>query len=310
MDRFEVYDDAIDAIRQFLPTLQIIEFNSCYFSSEQSPINIFPIQCAKLNALILTVANTGYSEEDSLKLFTLNQHFPFLQHITLTNAHIVNTCDFFKKNQQLATFTDNTCDNQILQYVFENLPRIQSLKLQFPGERTIILDNINCLQELNSLSMASDVFELTAIVSNNSLSLQNLCLRNFNVSYATTDITKFINLKTLQLKLCTLRIDYFIEICKRCNEMSEIYIDIPPEFTAEHLIQIIRFATKLQKLVLPNCNSFPTVSYQTFSTLVEIVKYRHSKISILIGTPNEDRIITTLTDHNILLQYTSYAAHN
>lgn len=306
LHRFEINTNVIEKLNLLFITLETIEFNCCYFPQDGIVTNIFPNQCTKLNIFTLDCADVGCDPENSRRLFTLNQHFPLLQHISFNNAHIIDMPVFFQKNQQLINYTEKNCNNRILQYVVQFLRHIQSLNLSFI-DSGIYFENIHCLQELNSLSMSSDIFE-AVIDSNSSLastSLQNVHLRSFNLSYETTDITKFINLKTLTLESCTIAIDYIIEICKSCNEITEINVTSEDYPTTDQLFEIVRNANKLEKLLFPGGSSFQSVAFATFLHLAQIVRNRNTKIFISIGTQNRNTIAKTLTDKNIELQYTS-----
>lgn len=101
LHNFEIYydSDVIEIIRKF-PMLQTVEFICCGFSQDGFVNNIFPIECTQLNTLTLHCTSNGF-EYDSSTLFTLNQHFPLLQSVSLSNARIVDMPIFFQKNQQI-----------------------------------------------------------------------------------------------------------------------------------------------------------------------------------------------------------------
>lgn len=155
--------------------------------------------------------------------------------------------------------------------------------------------------------MTSDIYE-SVIRSNSNLkstSLEHLHLNRFDLSYDTTNISNFNHLKTLHLEGCTIHIDYFIAICKTFHDIVEVNVSIMEYPIIDQLIEIVRFANKLEKLVFPDLNpSETTITDTSFLRLAQVVRNRPTKIFISLGSERYQTKVKTFTETNIEFQYT------
>lgn len=300
---FDINDDVIERIQNIIPNLTCFQLKNCYFEPDIVH-NIFTTNFLKLNTLILHCASVGYSEDSSNRLFTLRHFFPELKHISFRNTHIVDMSEFFQMNPQITTYEENNGTTEIVRNVVAHLQNIESLKLSF-FERVIPFEHIEHLVNLNSLSITSDIFE--GVISSNliSLSLQHLHLHLLNLSSATTDITKLVNLNTLRLERCTITIVYVIDICTACGNLTEINAqescDAFPTF--DQLREIVSNGKNLEKLYIHDYYDVQPISFAMFQALVQIVKNRPKKLFISIGNQHCNGILQTFIDTNIEIQY-------
>lgn len=303
-----VNQNVIQIIASNSTTLQSIEFNFCSFLGGGQVNEIFPVHCPVLHAFTLKSVYYGYHPYDAVKKFTLNRHFPKLMHLAIRNVDVVDMREFFEKNQQLITYSEEFCamPDRHLQYIVQYLPSIQSITLSC--ERTnIIFANMTALRALHTISMKSLSRSAVILGDLESISLQNLYLHQFVLNFQNTNICKFINLKTLTLDKCTIDNEYFIEICKRCKEITYINVCTSSvNLSMDQLVELLRTGNliKLEKLVLPDSIFVQPISYVNFECLAHSAKNRHSKISICIATLVEDWIGITFTNSKIDVQYT------
>lgn len=248
----------------------------------------------------------GYLEENSIRFFNLNLNFPNLKEIKFGYARIANMWDFLKMNQQLISYTEYDCTTQIFEYIVQLLPNIESLNLSL--NESVHFANIDRLEKLRSLSISSSPLLHQRVYSGffDCISLQYFYLRHFDFNSGTTDISKLINLKTLKLHSCSIKIDFVVDVCKNCTEINEIHIlESCDEFPSPNqFFEIVRYAEKLEKFIFFYDYPVRIISYTSFMHLAQMVKNRQKKLFISIGNQNHDQIVKSLSNTNIEIQYT------
>lgn len=75
-------------------------------------------------------------------------------HFAIRNVDVVDMHEFFEKNQQLITYSEEFCaiPDRHLQYIVQYLPNIQSITLSCERSN-IIFENITALRALNTISI-------------------------------------------------------------------------------------------------------------------------------------------------------------
>lgn len=81
-----------------------------------------------------------------------------------------------------------------------------------------------------------------------SISLQNVYLYQFVLNFQNTNISQIANLKTLTLDKCTIDNEYFIDIFKRCKNITHVNICTSTiDLSMNQLAAILRSGYALEK---------------------------------------------------------------
>lgn len=300
MYQFEITDFVLDPLTVLFPNLVTLKFEHCFFNDEQQQNFLTIYSFNRLQTLHLHCAFVGHSVETSIRMFDLNQTFPELTEVSFCNVHVVDMPQFFNLNPQITTYEESDCSERIMGHVIANLPNIQTLKLTFE-EPILHFGQLNNLQNLHSLSISAihrDAFIPNPIVST---SLQHLRFTQFQMSHNFTDITQLLQLKSLHLNQCSLSVDYFVEICKKCVHLTEIsVVESCNTFpTNNELHEIIGQARHLEMLTITEFYDMRIFPNALFMLLAHTVRERNKKLFVTLRNLHHITVPHTLDDTNI-----------
>lgn len=307
---FKITDEISLVMWPVLSSLQKLSLIQCEFS--ELFLKMLPACAPELRNLDL-LSNRVIEKRKAIQLDGLQQSYDKLANICFMGINDVKNIDIeelVKRNPQLKQIHIMHCrnlDDNIFQSIATHVPHIETLRINnLPQTNDNNAKYLGQLSSLNSLEMSafSVSFIITGLREINAarIPLEHLSLSCFNLCGENGQFVDVVSqLKHLTtLKLISMTGSNWIDIqdiCKRLNELSELYLVNPVQLSAVDLLETVRNAEKLKMLYIGKwqLNEEEKICFdvEMYLEMVEVVSQRREKVHLLISTNSFGRFRNT-----------------